>query len=139
MTHLLIDTKDRTPENAISELLALMWYPATHEHNPRIVGYIRDEDNKIEVTSALVQAVASDWANDEHEKINNRCNVIRDPDERYDHRKKGARVNHMYSRITHDLEITRITSPTTQATGWRLTLKKTATPRYSIRTGRRLN
>ena len=137
---LIVDTENRTPENTIKTLITLMWYPATTGWSPLVVGYIRDENNRIEITEELIQAVAKVWADEKHVEINDTCERIRDLDERYDYRKNGERVNHHLSRLTHDVRIERITSPTTGDTGWRLTLKKSENTKniYSLRTGRKL-
>ena len=124
---LIVDTENRTPENTIKTLITLMWYPATNGWSPLVVGYIRDENNRIEITKELVQAVAKDWARDELIQIEDMSYKVArsDRDKRYEFiNTRSERVHHMSARITHDLRIERITSPTTGDTGWRLTLKK---------------
>ena len=121
----LVDTRTRTTENTIRTLINLMFYPATVGHCPHVVGYIRDEDNRLEVTEALVKEITEEWARDEIEQIEDMSwKVSRScRDTRYEFiNARSERVHYMRARVTYDLRVERVVSPSTGDAGWRVTL-----------------
>lgn len=121
----LVDTRNRTPHNTVRTLINLMWYPATRSHCPHVVGYIRDEDNRIDITPAFVKEVTGDWARGEIEDIEDMSWKVsrHDRDKRYEFiNARSERVHHMCARVEYDLQVERIISPSSGDSGWRLTL-----------------